>query len=323
MILVTGATGFIGHHLVEELRSRGQPVRVLTRDPAAVGERWGGGVEIVPGDLLVPPTLEAAVRGARTVVHLAAALPQSGAAPGRFHDVNVDGTRHLAAAAAGAGVRRFILGSSAGVYGDGTDAAPRPEGAPLEAASPYDRSKLNAERAAATGLGGEPARLVVLRIAGVYGPGRSSTLEFHRRVLHSNVWIHGPSVVIVHPTYVRDVVQALLLAIECDQAAGLTVNIAGERPLAYPALIDLTGRLLGRRIRQVVPPAWIASIAARARHSLWPRGAAPAWVARISTPLVNRSLDIDRACRVLGFSPAPLEDSIRETIAWFRRAGQL
>ena len=323
VILVTGGTGFVGRHLVAELCRRGHAVRVLTRDGARARGLWGGAVQALSGDVLEPATLGPAVAGVEVVVHLAAALPGSSVSTDRLQDTNVIGTANLASAAAVAQVRHFVHGSSAGVYGDGCGEAPRAEDAPLAASSPYERSKLEAERRLRTAVSGSGTGLTVLRVAGVYGPGRAATLQFYRQVLRRPLWLHGPTRVIVHPTCVLDVVQAMVRVIECREAVGLTFNIAGDRPIAYPALIDLTGRLLARHVRQIALPAWVGQAAARAAAGPWPSGAAPRWLVRLGTPLVNRSLDISLARQVLGFAPLPLDEAVADTIACFRQSGQL
>jgi nucleoside-diphosphate-sugar epimerase len=300
MILVTGATGFVGRHVVRELGSRGQRLRVLTRDPARVPP--GIAVEIARGDVLDPASLPAALAGVDAVVHLAASVPAPGAPAARVRETNVQGTADLAEAAVRAGVRRFVLGSSAGVYGDGRGTTPHREDSSLHARSDYERSKAEAEGVVRDALGRSKVDLVLLRIAGVYGPGRPATLAFYRELLRRRLWLHGPATLLVHPTYVGDVAQAIGAAIVAPGAAGRTLNIAGERAITYRDLIDLTARLLGVGVLQIGAPRWVAGMARR---------------------VINRSVDTSLARQVLGFRAAPLESSTRDTIAWFRREGLL
>jgi uncharacterized protein YbjT (DUF2867 family) len=113
VILVTGAGGFVGGHVVHALRASDRPVRALVRDPRKTGERlraWG--CEVVEGDLTKPDTLAAAIAGCDTVVHLVAIRQGK---PEQFQRVMVDGTRSLLAAAREAGVRRFVHMSALGV----------------------------------------------------------------------------------------------------------------------------------------------------------------------------------------------------------------
>jgi nucleoside-diphosphate-sugar epimerase len=325
MILVTGGTGFVGRHVVSALCSAGHSVRVLTRHADHARTVLGDGVELAAGDVLDATTLDSAGEDVEIVVHLAASVPRPGPSPPAVHDTNVQGTGNLAAVALRSGVRLFIHGSSAGVYGDGLAAVPHREDSPLRARSEYERSKVEAERAVRSELEHTRVGLVVLRIAGVHGPGRPATLAFYREVLRRRIWLHAPATVIVHPTYVGDVVQAILSAADRNEAVGSTLNIAGERAVTYPELIDLTGRLLGTRVRQIRAPAVAGRVlagATTASYRLLGRPV-PDSIARLGTSVINRSLDTSLARSVLGFTPAPLEDTIRDTITWYRQQGML
>jgi uncharacterized protein YbjT (DUF2867 family) len=111
LILVTGATGFVGGHVVHALRAAGKDVRTLVRDPRDAGRLGTWGVELVEGDMTNASSLDRAVEGCETVVHLVAIRQ------GRreqFQRVMVDGTRDLLVAAKNAGVRRFVLMSALG-----------------------------------------------------------------------------------------------------------------------------------------------------------------------------------------------------------------
>lgn len=112
MILVTGGTGFVGGHVVQELRRRDLPVRCLVRDPRKAARLVGWGCELLEGDVTDPTSLQRAAAGAETVIHLVSIRQ------GRkeeFQRIMVDGTRGLLAAAEEAGVGRFVLMSALGV----------------------------------------------------------------------------------------------------------------------------------------------------------------------------------------------------------------
>jgi uncharacterized protein YbjT (DUF2867 family) len=111
MIFVTGASGFVGGHVVHELRGRGLAVRCLVRDPRKAAKLAAWGCELSQGDMTDPASLRRGVDGADTVVHLVAIRQGS---EEQFRRVMVDGTRDLLAAASGAGVRRFLHMSALG-----------------------------------------------------------------------------------------------------------------------------------------------------------------------------------------------------------------
>lgn len=164
-ILVTGATGKVGSRLVKRLADRGEQVRALVRDPARAGDLRRPNVELIVGDLQAPDSLEAAVRGADTIVHCAAFF--RGASPEQATAVNDIGTQHLANAARAAGVRRFIFTSTGLVYGS-TSGELADEDHVCAPSVPYPVSKLAAERflIAMDGLD-----VLILRLPFVYGDG--------------------------------------------------------------------------------------------------------------------------------------------------------
>ncbi|MCY1059178.1 NAD(P)-dependent oxidoreductase [Nannocystis sp. SCPEA4] len=164
-ILVTGATGKVGSRLARRLAGRGHHVRALVRDPGRADALRGPDVEIVRGDLLDVASLAAAVRGVDAVVHCAAFF--RGATPEQAHAVNDVGTQHLASAARGASVKRFVFTSTGLVYG-ATGGRPACEDDPCTPAPGYPASKLAAERALFA-IDGIDVR--VLRLPFVYGDG--------------------------------------------------------------------------------------------------------------------------------------------------------
>ncbi|MDX6491099.1 MAG: hypothetical protein QOD43_1344 [Gaiellaceae bacterium] len=121
MILVTGATGFVGRHVVQALRADGRDVRALVRDPGRANALVQPGVELAVGDVTNPASLRAALAGADTVIHLVAIRQGR---PEQFQRVMIDATRSLLAAAKDAGVRRFIHMSALGTTAETKDLVP-------------------------------------------------------------------------------------------------------------------------------------------------------------------------------------------------------
>jgi nucleoside-diphosphate-sugar epimerase len=307
VILVTGGTGFVGRRVVDRLSAHGERVRVLTRMRTSA-QRLPRGVDIVEASLLDPSSLTPALAGVDRVIHLAAVLSGE-----RVVDVNVTGTRALAAAAREAGVRHVVHCSSAGVYGDGdrldahreTD-APHPQSA-------YERSKLEGERAIVETLDGH-VRWTILRPAGVYGPGRPATIAFLRQVERRRVWLHGLSTVVVHPTFVDDVAEAIVAVVSRADLAGTIINVGGATALTYPRLIDETAHALGTAVRHVHTPALVGRLvrAGRALHELPPQ------CDRLGRAVINRAVDTALAARLLGLTPVPLASGLAATVGAYR-----
>ena len=282
MILLTGGTGFVGRHLSRQLVSDGLSVRVLSRAPGCVP--LPESIQWCPGDLSDEASLRAALEGIDAVVHAGAAL---GVAPD-LERVNAGGTEALARAARAAGVRRFVHVSSAGVYGDGAPQTLHRESDVPAPATPYERSKLAAERALASALEGARTVWTILRPPGLYGADRPATAALFRDVARKRIWLHGPTRVVVHPTHVSDLVAAIRIVLARDDLQGEVFNIGGERALEHSELIALIGARVGRTPLQLRAPA---------------------------LRTVHRAVDISKARRVLGYAPMTLEAGLDQTAA--------
>ncbi len=310
MILVTGGRGFIGSNVVHRLHERGEQVRVLTRYPERAA--FPPGVVTVRGDLADGNDLARAVAGVEVVVHLAG-LVGSGRRT-ELMRINADGSGALAAAARDAGVRRFIHCSSAGVYGDGSSSRPFSEQDTPHPGTAYETSKLLAEAKVLEALASSAVGCVILRPSGVYGPDREATVALFREVMRKRVWMHGPARVVVHPTYVADMVAAVELVLDSPRVSGEVFNVAGERVLTYRALIYEIGRRVGRRPTQIGLPSWAASIMAGGGAVARAVGLdAPPWLDRMGRRIVNRSVDTAKIRGLLGFRPVPLAEGLEET----------
>jgi nucleoside-diphosphate-sugar epimerase len=133
--------------------------------------------------------------------------------------------------------------------------------------------------------------------------------------VQSRSWfVHGPATVIVHPTYVDDVVEAVLATVEHEGLGGETINIGGAQALTYIELIDLVASTLGRPVHHVRMPAALRHAAAL----MGMVGILPARFERLTRPVVNRALDTSKASRLLGLHPLPLQEGLERTVAALR-----
>jgi UDP-glucose 4-epimerase len=292
-VLVTGASGFIGRHVVGALAAAGYHVTALSRsDPGPLGQaRW------IAADVREPGCIEL-VAGHDAVVHLAA-LSDAGASmqqPHAYATTNACGTLHLLEGARRAGAR-FILASTQRLYA--SSPTPVTEDSPLNPVEPYAYSKLVAEQWVRmyNALYGLP--VTILRFFSVYGPGQRIAAGSSGVV---SIFVHRalaglPLLVGGHGardfTYVSDVVQGIMLALERAEAAGQTFNVATGRGTTFEelarAVVEVTGA--------AVPVQWSDSL-----------GPPSSWVA-----------DISRARRMLGYAPrVPLEGGLAEFAAWCR-----
>ncbi|MBI4715913.1 MAG: SDR family oxidoreductase, partial [Nitrospirae bacterium] len=242
MYLVTGGAGFIGSHIVEALRERGDRVRVL--DNFSTGKRGNLPVttpllEILEGDFRDPETCRRAMAGVTYVLHQGAlpSVPRSIADPLTSHEVNVTGTLNLLIAARDAGVRRFVFASSSSVYGD-TPTLPKHEEMIPNPMSPYALNKLAGEYYCRIFHRLYGLSTVALRYFNVFGPRQDPTSQYSAVIpKFISALMAGKAPVIYGDgeqsrdfTYVEDCVRANLLACEADDAAsGEAINAACNR----------------------------------------------------------------------------------------------
>lgn len=264
-VLVTGAAGFLGRVLCRELQAAGWEVRGTFHrgaPPAVPGVEWRQiasiGSETDWADLL---------RDADAVVHAAAVAhrigPKAQVADAVYDEVNHRGTARLAAAARAAGVRRFVFVSSIGAV---TDAAAETvdETTPCLPVTPYGRSKLAAERAVAAAFAGGAGEWCILRPPLLYGPGNPGNMERLLRLLRLPLPL--PLGAIRNRRsflYVRNLADAVKVALAHPAAAGEVFCVADAETLSTPDLIRALGRASGRPARLFGVPAGVLGLLGR------------------------------------------------------------
>lgn len=257
-VLVTGAAGFVGSHLVEALAKAGAQVRAFIRYSSGHGqghlvavERGVGKVfEIFPGDLRDQAHVERAVDGCEVVFHLGAliSIPYSYENPGAYIDTNLRGTYHVLEACRKHGVGRCILTSSSEVYGS-AQYVPMDESHPLQAQSPYAATKIAADKLGESYWRSFGLPVAVVRPFNTYGP-RQSQRAVIPQVLGQ--LLDGDEVRLgnVSPRrdflFVADTVAGFLAAAGCDAALGEVINLGTGRDISVEELVMLAGEILGR-----------------------------------------------------------------------------
>jgi uncharacterized protein YbjT (DUF2867 family) len=228
-VLVTGATGFIGPHVVHALRAREIPVRCLVRRPARANRLAAWGVEQAVGDVTDATSLRAACEGVEAVVHLVSIIRGR---PQDFERVMVEGTRNLVAAAQEAGVRRLLLASALGLDERTKDAVP------------YFAAKWEMERAAReSGL-----EHVIFRPSFVFGRDGGVLPTFVRLARFAPLTpIVGPGTQRLQPIWVEDVAQHFTLAVSEPAAANRTFELGGPDVVSWNEFWERLKRRLGVR----------------------------------------------------------------------------
>jgi nucleoside-diphosphate-sugar epimerase len=309
-VLVTGAGGFLGSHLVELLRDDGEAPRVYR------------------GDVSDPVALASAMCGVDRVLHCAARTGPWGPAS-EYERVNVHGLETLVRTALAAGVRRVVHVSSITVHGNDVRGT-ADETSPLrEEPNPYSRSKVAGERLLERMIREQAAPVTIVRPGWIYGPGdRASFGRFAEKVATGRMVVVGDGSNHLPLIYVRDVARGILLAAEAEQALGRSYLLVNDEPVTQRDFLDTIAAELGVPVPKRRLPYRLALTAGATAEALGrlARRPEPPPVMRYGLQLLggdNRFV-IRRAREELGFDPlVDLAEGVRRTIAWYRAADDL
>jgi len=307
-VLVTGAGGFIGSHLVERLVEAGASVRAMVHYNSL--GTWGwldqspvcGEIEVVAGDIYDRDSVLDAMKGVEVVFHLAAliAIPYSYNAPGSYVRTNVEGTLNVLQSARHHDVQCVVQTSTSEVYGTARQ-VPISETHPLQGQSPYSASKIGADKIAEAFHLSFGLPVVTLRPFNTYGPRQSARAVIPTIITQC---LTGQKVRLgnLTPTrdlnYVTDTAEGYLLAASQPKAIGQTINVGSGREISIGDLAQLIAKLTGR------------SIDIEVEHDR----------VRPEKSEVERLLaDNSRARQLLGWqSKVPLEEGLGRTIEWLK-----
>jgi len=255
-VLVTGADGFIGSHLVEMLVSRGAKVKALSLYNSF--NDWGwlentsclDQVEVVCGDVRDPNFCREITKDIDVVFHLAAliAIPYSYVAPDSYVATNITGTLNMLQAARDAGVKRFLHTSTSEVYGTARY-VPINEEHPLQAQSPYSATKIGADALAMSYFYTFGMPLTVVRPFNTYGPRQSARAVIPTIITQILTGKKAIKLGSLHPTrdfnYVEDTCRGFIGLAECDEAIGKTINIGSNKEISVGDLVKLIAEIAG------------------------------------------------------------------------------
>lgn len=252
--LVTGATGFVGSHLVDALLARGHEVTALIRSPAKAAGLAERGVRLVRGDLADLAAIEAAMADQHAVYHLAALTGAINEA--EFLEANREGTRRIVKAAERAGdVQRLVLLSSGAAGGPALPGQPRDADGMDRPVTMYGRSKLAAEevvRAAAVPW-------TILRPPAVYGPRDLEGFLAVFRAAHrfGMVPVFGDGSQELSLVHAADLAAACIAAADTPATAGEIYYVNHPEVISSAQLTRHVGEAVGRRVRMVPLPHWL------------------------------------------------------------------
>lgn len=263
-VLVTGADGFIGSHLTEELVRRGCSVRAFVYYNSF--DSWGwldqspkeiqNSLEIFQGDIRDPYRVKAALQGCSAVFHLAAlvAIPFSYYSPDAYIDTNVKGTLHVLQAARELETERIIQTSTSEVYGT-AEFVPIPETHPLRAQSPYAASKIAADQLALSYYRSFSTPVSIIRPFNTYGPRQSNRAVIPTVITQIAQGKRFIKLGSLTPTrdfnFVRDTVRGFWEVACCDEALGEAVNIGSNFEVSIGETVNMIAQVMNADVEAV------------------------------------------------------------------------
>jgi NAD dependent epimerase/dehydratase len=310
-ILVTGADGFIGSHLVESLVNKGLQVRAFVYYNSF--NSWGwldtfsedklSKIDVFAGDIRDPNGVRNAMQGIDVVFHLAAliAIPFSYHSPDSYVDTNIKGTLNVLQAARDTGCSRVIITSTSEVYGT-AQYVPIDERHPFQGQSPYSATKIGADRIAESFYRTFKTPVTIVRPFNTYGPRQSARAVIPTIITQLIKGAKEIKLGSIHPTrdfnYVKDTVAGFIAISETEATIGEEINIASQQEISI-------GELASEIIDEINPRAKILAEDKRVRPE---------------KSEVERLLGSNEKIRSMtkwqpGYS---LKQGIRETIEWFR-----
>lgn len=313
-VLVTGAAGFIGSHLAEELVRRGQSVRAFVHYNSRASWGWidslpkstRDAIEVFAGDVRDPHGVRKSMEGCDTVFHLAAliAIPYSYHSPDTYIDTNVKGTLNIVQAARDIGVKRVIHTSTSEVYGTATT-VPITEEHALHGQSPYSASKIGADQIAISFERSFGTPVTIVRPFNTFGPRQSARAIIPTVITQIAAGEKTIKLGNLRPTrdfnFIADIVAGFIAAAEYDAAVGEVINLGTGFEISIEDTAKTIAEVMGKQITIVTEDE-------RLRPD--------------NSEVERLCASNEKARRLLKWSPKlsgieGLREGLRETVKWF------
>jgi nucleoside-diphosphate-sugar epimerase len=323
--LITGASGFVGGHLADAVLRRGWPVHLVARPGSDLSRcEKEAGVTIVRGELTDPAAVARALQDVEAVIHCAAKVGDWGPLE-EYRRANVEPLRVLLEACKGSALSRFVHVSSLGVYAarhhHGSDETmPLPE----RHFDGYSQSKIEAEKLAQQYYRDFGVPVVIVRPGFVYGPRDRMVLpKTIQSLREGRVRYPGGGETLLNTIFIRNLVDAVLLALTHDRAVGQIYNLTDGEAVTKRRFFEKIANAYGLPRPWRHPPLWLAWLVtwccdrvARRRG----RPEAPRFnLAAFKFLAYNLDFSIDKARRELGYDPrVRFDDAMSETLAWYK-----
>jgi NAD dependent epimerase/dehydratase len=311
-ILVTGAGGFIGSHLVEELVAKGAEVKTIVRYNSR--NDWGmlenipsevkDNLDVTTGDIIDYGVVKKAVKNCDIIFHLAAliGIPYSYSAPESYVNTNIKGTLNIMQASLEEGVKKIVHTSTSEVYGT-AKYVPIDENHPLQGQSPYSASKIGADMIAHSFFLSFDAPVTIIRPFNTFGPRQSARAiipTIISQALSAQEINLGSLTPVRDLTYVKDTVNGFIKVAESDNSIGEVINIGNGKGITIGELAKKILILMG------CPNTTIHADEGRVRPE--------------KSEVMQLICDNSKAKRIVGWSPHySLDQGLKETIHWIRQ----
>jgi len=323
--LVTGATGFIGKHLVKALVKEGREVRCLVRKKSNTKDMVKLGVELCYGDLLSKQSLEGAIDGVDFIHHIAGEVYSKRVTD--YYNTNVVGTKNLIEVCYNKNIKKFMYLSSIAAVGQNANRDNLlNEKSPCNPMTPYGKSKFIAEKMVLESFYTNRIPVVIIRPPIVYGPGQPYILtRFFRMIEKGDFKIIGDGNNLKSFCYIDNLIQGILLAENSEKSVGKIYFISDNQIYTPKMIAQAIANEEGVAISQKHLPFLVSSFCGLLflllvkvfrvySISLY----------SIKTMTVNFGCDISRSKEELGYNPSiDLEEGVKRTLHWCREEGLL
>lgn len=327
-ILVTGATGFIGRHIIASLLGRRDcELYIIARDEKKAGEIFNGNVTIYKGDITLPKSLCDVFKDKDIIIHSAALMSNyEYEGKDRYYEVNVKGLSNILACCEPHRLKRFLHISSAGVYGRTEPIPVREDSFYGSGLSVYEWSKKEAESVLLEYCRKYSVPFTILRLSQMYGPGMHyGWPDTIRAIAKGKMLIPGKGNARIHLLHIRDCINAVNLALNNDIAINKIYNIAGPEILKLNEVFKIISCILGVDPPRSIP--YFIPYSASLILSLLPNFMKTGNI-RLLTPhrvsffRSDHIYDISSVKRDLGYEPCvKVKEGFSEMISWCRKEG--
>jgi len=319
-VLVTGATGFTGSHLLPKLAAKNITIHAIARLSSNIDRFSDLKIKWFRGDVFDPQTVREATHGVQFIIHIAAAYREAGIAEHTYELVHVKSTQLLAEEASRLpGFKRFVLVSTVGVHGH-IEKPPANEDSPFNPGDTYQITKANAELWFKNYCKESGLEYSVIRPAAIYGPGDRRLLKVFKFAASKFFPVIGNGRCMYHLIHVDDLCDVLILAAIHPNAKNQVFICGNEKSSSLYEMVSIVAATLNTTPRVIKLPIWPFYLASYLCEKICPPLGIepPIYRRRVDFFTKDRSFDTTKIRTTLNWTPRfSLEKGLRETAFWY------